>query len=117
MGTKFPKPKDINFSAVENRIKHKFEKCSEEDGVRGKKDPLSSSICELKSGNILISYLCRDEKNLIMKSFLLIFSVPDLKLIEKYKFETELNDIIYTVAYAFQFKKGNYFLYVIDFIF
>ena len=109
MGTKFPKPKDINFPAVENRIEHKFEKCSEEDGARGKKDPLASSICELKSGNILISYLYRDEKNLIMKSFLSIFSVPDLKLIEKYEFETEVNDIIYTVAYAFQLKNGNIF--------
>ena len=109
MGTKFPKPKDINFPAVENRIEHKFEKCSEEDGARGKNDPLASSICELKSGNILISYFCIDEKNLIMKSFLSIFSVPDLKLIEKYEFETKVNEIIYTVAYAFQLKNGNIF--------
>ena len=109
MGTKFPRPKDINFPIVENPIEYKFEKCSEEQGARGKKNSISLSICELKSGNILISYFLRDEKNLEMKSFLSIHNVPDLKLLEKYEFESEINDIIYTVVNAIQLKNGNIF--------
>ena len=115
MGAKLPRPKDINFPKVENPIEYNISKVSE--GQAGKKGSVAFSLCALKSGNILISYVTRDEKNLEMKSFLSIYSVPKLKLVEKYEFESEVNDIIYAVAYAIQLKNGNNFLYVINFIF
>ena len=107
MGAKSPRPKDINFPKVENPIEYNISKVSE--GQAGKKGSIAFSLCALKSGNILISYMTRDEKNLEMKSFLSIYSVPKLKLVEKYEFESEVNDIIYAVAYAIQLKNGNIF--------
>lgn len=104
-----PKPKEINFPKVENHIEYKFEKCSEEDGARGQKDAIAFSICELKSGKILIAYIQRDDNNFKMRSFLSIYSVPKLKLIETYEFEAVVNDIIYSVAYGIQLKNGNIF--------
>jgi hypothetical protein len=109
MGSKYPKPKDINFPEVGNRIEYNIEKCSEEQGARGKKHAIALSICGLKSGNILISYIVRDEANFDIKSFLSIHSVPDLKLVQKYEFDSEVNDIIYSVVYAIQLKNGNIF--------
>lgn len=107
MGSKFPRPKDIGFPNVENPIEYNISKVSE--GQAGKKGSLAFSLCALKSGNILISYITRDEKNLEMKSFLSIYSVPKLKLVEKYEFQAEVNDITYSVVYAIQLKNGNIF--------
>ena len=107
MGSKFPRPKDIGFPNVENPIEYNISKVAE--GQAGKTGSIALSLCALKSGNILISYLTRDENNLEMKSFLSIYSVPKLKLVERYEFESVVNDIIYSVAYAIQLKNGNIF--------
>ena len=107
MGSKFPRPKDIGFPNVENPIEYNISKVAE--GQAGKTGSIALSLCALKSGNILISYLTRDENNLEMKSFLSIYSVPKLKLVQRYEFESVVNDIIYSVAYAIQLKNGNIF--------
>ena len=67
MGSKFPRPKDIGFPNVENPIEYNISKVAE--GQAGKTGSIALSLCALKSGNILISYLTRDENNLEMKSF------------------------------------------------
>ena len=65
--------------------------------------PHGSSIYLLKSGNILISYCMQTETG--AKSFLAIYSLPELKEIQLYEFkETE---VLYKVEYALQLKNGN----------
>ena len=53
------------------------------------------------------------------RSGLLIFNVPDFKLIEKYEFENEIKGITYIAETAIQLKNGNIFsicdkLYIFD---
>ena len=118
MGNKFkklPRPTEINFPAVQ-KSNWNVSLCSEKDGNE-KKFP--SFFCLLKSGNILISYKKRDEEEFNVKSFLEIYNVPDLKLIQKYEFYKEEDDTFYVLDFATQSKKGNIFtigdkLYVFD---
>lgn len=119
MGNKFkklPRPTEINFPAVQ-KSNWNFSLCSQKDGNEKK---FASFFCLLKSGNILISYKKRDEEHFIIKSFLEIYNVPDLKLIQKYEFYKEQDDdTFYILDFAKQSKKGNIFtigdkLYVFD---
>ena len=118
MGNKFkklPRPTEINFPAVQ-KSNWNFSLCSEKDG---NEKTFSSFFCLLKSGNILISYKKRDEEEFNVKSFLEIYNVPDLKLIQKYEFYKEKDDTFYVLDFATQSKKGNIFtigdkLYVFD---
>jgi hypothetical protein len=109
MGHKFPKPDKVNFPSVEKKLRYNFEICQEDDGSRGKQQKVGKSICLLKSGNILISYIWRDEKNFLIKSCLAIYSVPKLQLIEEYSFDNEVDETIYQVDCAIQLKNGNIF--------
>ena len=109
MGSKFPRPTDINFPNVENKLEYEFKEISKIDGTKGKITKAGLSLCGLKSGNILISYLYKDFKKLELKSCLAIYTIPDLKLVEKYIFDSEIEDIIYVLDGAFQLKNGNIF--------
>ena len=75
----------------------------------GNKKTFPSFFCLLKSGNILISYKKRDEEHFNIKSFLEIYNVPDLKLIQKYEFYKEQDDdTFYILDFATQSKKEIY---------
>lgn len=102
---KFPRPAEINFPAVQKK-NWNFSLCSRTGGSEKK---FASFFCLLKSGNILILYKKRDEEQFNVKSFLEIYNVPDLKLIEKYEYYKEQEDTFYVLDFAMQSKKGNIF--------
>ena len=100
----FPRPSSINFPEVQNQLDIKMEfSCSSP----GDDFSVGQSICALKSGNILISKIRRDEKSLEIKSTLEIYSIPHLKLIEEYEFESTVKGVMYQVVYATQLNNGN----------
>ena len=119
MGNKFPRPTDINFPNVQNRIDYRFQEISRIDGTKGKEIKVGLSICALKSGNILISYIYKDNVKLEVKSCLAIYSVPNLKLVQKYVFNSEKEDLTFIIDSAIQLINGNIFaicdkLYIFD---
>ena len=119
MGNKFPRPTDINFPNVQNRIDYRFQEISRIDGTKGKEIKVGLSISALKSGNILISYLYKDNVKLEVKSCLAIYSVPNLKLVQKYIFNSEIQDLTFIIDSAIQLINGNIFticdkLYIFD---
>ena len=63
MGNKFPRPADINFPNVQDRIDYKFQEISRIDGTKGKEIKVGLSICALKSGNILFPTYTRTMQN------------------------------------------------------
>lgn len=73
--------------------------------------PLETRSCLLNSGNILISYFkrIRERNRGDLYSFLEIYSIPNLKLIQKYEFPFKEEGTIYFVTNAFQLKNGNVF--------
>ena len=119
MGLKFPRPDSVNFPAVQNKLDFNFEECQEIDASRGKQQKIGTSIFSLKSGNILVSYIWRDDQESMIKSCLAIYSVPKLKLVEEYVFDSELDGTIYLIDSPIQLKNGNIFaicdrLYIFD---
>lgn len=122
MGQKLPKPADINFPFVQNRINYRLQlekRTERETGIGGRITKIGTSITALKSGNVLITYFYRDEKKFEMKSAMEIYSVPNFKRIEKYVFDSVVDDIIYVSDYATQLSNGNIFsicdrLYIFD---
>ena len=119
MGLKFPRPDSVNFQTVQNKLDFNIEECQEIDASRGKQKKIGLYIFGLKSGNILISYIWRNDKNAEIKSCLEIYSVPKLKLIEEYIFDSELDGTIYRIDLAIQLKNGDIFaicdrLYIFD---
>ena len=119
MGLKFPRPDSVNFPAVQNKLDFNIEECQEIDASRGKQKKIGLYIFALKSGNILVSYIWRDEQESKLKSCLAIYSVPKLKLIEEYIFDSELDGTIYRIDLAIQLKNGDIFaicdrLYIFD---
>ena len=119
MGNKFPRPKDINFPEVQNKIEYNFKEISMIDGSKGKDLKQGLSVCLLKSGNILISYIYKDLKKLELKSCITIYTIPELRLVEKYIFDSEKEDITFMIDSAIQLENGNIFgivdkLYIFD---
>ena len=122
MGQKLPRPADIDFPAVQNKIIYQLplEKRTERvTGFGGQITRIGTSITALKSGNVLLTYFCRDEKKLEMKSYMAIYSVPNFKLVEKYVFDSVVDDVIYVSDYATQLNNGDIFsicdrLYIFD---
>lgn len=113
---KFPRPKDINFPEVQNKMEFNFKQMSFREENERK---IAKSICPLKSGNILVSYLWVDVLLFKIKPFLEIYSVPKLKLVEKYEFDNEIDETFYLIDCAIQLKNGNIFticdrLYIFD---
>ena len=113
---KFPRPKDINFPEIQNKMEFNYEKMAER---RGREKMFGHSICPLKSGNILISYMWKDEITSELKVCLGIYSIPKLKLIQEYIFHNENDNEVYDVDNAIQLINGNIFticdkLYIFD---
>lgn len=115
MGNKFPRPNDINFQNTENKIQYHFREVSKIDSP----EKVFLSLCTLQSGNILISYNFRNDKNLEFISGISIYSVPKLRLIENYIFKSEIDGVTYSIDSAIQLINGNIFaicdsLYIFD---
>ena len=106
---KFPRPKDINFPEIQNKMEFNYEKMAER---RGREKMFGHSICPLKSGNILISYMWKDEITSELKVCLGIYSIPKLKLIQEYIFHNENDNEVYDVDIM-----EIYLLYVINYIY
>lgn len=99
---KTPRPKDINFPELKNPAEldcRVISQKSEKEFIR------ANNICGLKSGNILISYQIFSPY--VDESYIEIYSVPQLKLIEKYQFNCETEDEFYAPTFAIQLKNGN----------
>ncbi len=115
MGNKFPRPNDINFPGVQNKIQYRFKEASNVELA----DKTCLSLCTLQSGNVLVSYMFRNDKKLELKSGIAIYNVPNLRLIQKYTFDSEIEDITYSLDSATQLINGNIFticdrLYIFD---
>ena len=54
---KFPRPKEINFPAVENPLKINMKEVAQRDD---RKNIIARNIITLKSGNILINFVKRN---------------------------------------------------------
>lgn len=102
---KKPTPMDINFPEIQKK-NWDFSLCSQKGKKGGR---YGIFFCLLKSGNILVLSLERDEIQFIIRNFLEIYTVPDLKLVEKYEYTKEIDDTIYCLDFAFQSKNGNIF--------
>ena len=116
----FPRSDTIDFPEVNEDLKIINKKKKEINfGVRtfngSPSDPLTLPIesrsCLLNSGNILISYCrrIRERNRGDLYSFLEIYSIPDLKLVQKYEFPYQEDGDIFFVTNAFQLKNGNIF--------
>lgn len=115
MGNKFTTPSQINFPEIKE-TNWVVSVQSQKESNEGKN---ATSMWLLKSGNILISYFMRDERQFKVRSYLAIFNIPDLKLIEKYEYDGEIDESLYIVNAAAQSKDGNIFmigdqLYIFD---
>lgn len=63
--------------------------------------PYDANFFLLKSGNILMSYHRRiRERNTDLYNFLEIYSIPDLKLVQKYEFPTPDEGPLYYITNA-----------------
>ena len=102
---KKPTPMDINFPEIQKK-NWNISLCSEKGKKGGR---YGIFLCLLKSGNILVLSLERDEIKFKTGNFLEIYTVPDLKLVEKYEYSKEIDDTIYCLDFAFQSKNGNIF--------
>lgn len=99
---KTPRPKDINFPEVKNPAELDCRVVSQK---AEKEFIIANNICGLKSGNILISYQIFSPY--VDQSYIEIYNVPQLKLVEKYQFNYETEDEFYAPTFAFQLKNGN----------
>ena len=108
MGNKAPIPKEINFPEIQKKDWN-FSMKSQKD-PKGDKEKFARTIWLLKSGNILISYQELDNDLFRVKNCLVIYSVPDLKVVEDYKFDAEVDETIYQIDFACQSNKGNIFM-------
>ena len=99
---KTPRPKDINFPEVKNPTELDCRVVSQK---AEKEFIIANNICGLKSGNILISYQIFSPY--VDQSYIEIYNVPQLKLVEKYQFNYETEDEFYAPTFAFQLKNGN----------
>ena len=103
---KMPSPMDINFPEIQKK-NWNISLCSQK-GKKGERKGIF--LCLLKSGNILVLSLEVDEIQFKTRNFLEIYTVPDLKLVEKYEYTKEIDDTIYCLEFAFQSKNGNIFI-------
>ena len=114
MGNKFrlPKPKEIDFPSANENHNINLEQINEKNREKAEKELLfAKSIFLLKSGNILVSLNEIDELRPRLLSHLCIYSIPKLKLVDKYTFNNEEEDgeegDIFSVDGAIQLKNGN----------
>ena len=99
---KTPRPKEINFPEVKNKVKLNGKIVSTKSG---KEYHLINNMCLLKSGNILICYTIFSPY--VDETYIEIFSVPQLKSVVKYEVKYETEDEFYAPSFAIQLKNGN----------
>ena len=99
---KTPRPKEINFPEVKNKVKLNGKIVSTKSG---KEYHLINNMCLLKSGNILICYTIFSPY--VDETYIEIFSVPQLKSVAKYEVKYETEDEFYAPSFAIQLKNGN----------
>ena len=114
MGNKFrlPKPKEIDFPSANENHNINLKQINEKNREKAEKELLfAKSIFLLKSGNILVSLNEIDELRPRLLSHLCIYSIPKLKLVDKYTFNNEEEDgeegNIFSLDGAIQLKNGN----------
>ena len=106
MGNKqYPRPKEINFPESHHKSM-KYERVAS-------REPLANSNGQafilLKSGNILITYFIADQKNFTLCNYIVILSVPDLKIIQKYVLDNREGDVYYSIPFTLQLNNGKIF--------
>ena len=106
MGNKqYPRPKEINFPETHHKSM-KYERVAS-------REPLANSNGQafilLKSGNILITYFIADQKKFTLCNYIVILSVPDLKIIQKYVFDNREGDVYYSIPFTLQLNNGKIF--------
>ena len=99
---KTPRPKEINFPEVKNKVKLNGKIVSTKSE---KEYHLINNMCLLKSGNILICYTIFSPY--VDETYIEIFSVPQLKSVVKYEVKYETEDEFYAPSFAIQLKNGN----------
>ena len=106
MGNKqYPRPKEINFPETHHKSM-KYERVAS-------REPLANSNGQafilLKSGNILITYFIADQKKFTLCNYIVILSVPDLKIIQKYVLDNREGDVYYSIPFTLQLNNGKIF--------
>jgi hypothetical protein len=106
MGNKqYPRPKEINFPESHHKSM-KYERVAS-------REPLANSHGQafilLKSGNILITYFIADQKKFTLCNYIVILSVPDLKIIQKYVLDNREGDVYYSIPFTLQLNNGKIF--------
>ena len=106
MGNKqYPRPKEINFPESHHKSM-KYERVAS-------REPLANSNGQafilLKSGNILITYFIADQKKFTLCNYIVILSVPDLKIIQKYVLDNREGDVYYSIPFTLQLNNGKIF--------
>ena len=109
----FPRSNEIDFPSATKGQNYTFKSESQgdnDDYLNINWSPVTVSRTLLNSGKILLSYAQRLEKlNGEFVSYLEIYSIPDLKLLQKYEFPWSKEGNIYRVGTALQLKNGNIF--------
>ena len=106
MGNKqYPRPKEIDFPESQHKSL-KFERAQT-------REPLAhaqgQAFILLKSGNILITYFIVDQKKFTLCNYIVILSVPDLKIIQKYVLDNREGDVYYSIPFTLQLNNGKIF--------
>lgn len=110
---RLPRPKEIDFPSCDEKYNINIQQIGEKNREKAEKELLAGkSIFLLKSGNILVSLLERDELKPRLLSHLCIYSIPNLKLVDKYTFNIKEEEEgeegeIYSLDGAIQLKNGN----------
>ena len=107
----FPRPETIDFPKCENKHSINFSRKGQANIILAQQgNSIGSCICLLKSGNILVGTEYIDVKNLTIKSYLKIYSIPDLDIVQEFNFPYEKDIGLYTISTALQLKNGNIFV-------
>ena len=110
---RLPRPKEIDFPSANENHNINLKQINEKNREKAEKELLfAKSIFLLKSGNILVSLNEIDELRPRLLSHLCIYSIPKLKLVDKYTFNIEEEEDgeegnIFSLDGAIQLKNGN----------
>ena len=110
---RLPRPKEIDFPSANENHNINLKQINEKNREKAEKELLfAKSIFLLKSGNILVSLNEIDELRPRLWSHLYLYSIPKLKLVDKYTFNIEEEEDgeegnIFSLDGAIQLKNGN----------
>ena len=107
---KFPRPEKTDFPSV-TRKERKLDGISQTSGSDKRQ---TRGLHLLKSGNILITFVHLDRDDFTVKSYLRIYKIPKLELVEEYIYEKgdiEDDGILYCIDSAFSITRRKYIFY------